>query len=85
MRVGRIAHGAFTPCRPTPPRSFGWEPLDARPSPAGARRRSLRPDGGLPGRLRTGVSPVADLILAGVVTGGLFLYLLWALLRPEDL
>ncbi|MCU0890076.1 MAG: K(+)-transporting ATPase subunit F [Rubritepida sp.] len=28
---------------------------------------------------------MADLILAGIVTGGLFLYLLWALLRPEDL
>jgi K+-transporting ATPase KdpF subunit len=31
------------------------------------------------------VSAMADLILAGIVTGGLFLYLLWALLRPEDL
>jgi K+-transporting ATPase KdpF subunit len=31
------------------------------------------------------VSAMADLILAGFVAGGLFLYLLWALLRPEDL
>ncbi|WP_408906524.1 K(+)-transporting ATPase subunit F [Roseomonas sp. E05] len=26
-----------------------------------------------------------DLILSGAVAGGLLLYLLWALLRPEDL
>ena len=26
-----------------------------------------------------------DLILGGVVSAGLLLYLLWALLRPEDL
>jgi len=31
------------------------------------------------------VTAVADLILGGVVTAGLLLYLLWALLRPEDL
>jgi len=28
---------------------------------------------------------MTDLILAGAVTAGLLLYLLWALLRPEDL
>jgi hypothetical protein len=26
MRRARIPHGAFTRGRPTPPRSFGWEP-----------------------------------------------------------
>ena len=30
-------------------------------------------------------SPMFDLILAGAVAAGLFVYLLWALLRPEDL
>ncbi|TDG34031.1 K(+)-transporting ATPase subunit F [Paracraurococcus ruber] len=28
---------------------------------------------------------MAELILGGLVTAGLLLYLLWALLRPEDL
>jgi len=28
---------------------------------------------------------MTELILAGAVCGGLFFYLLWALLRPEDL
>ncbi|WP_370655753.1 K(+)-transporting ATPase subunit F [Paracraurococcus lichenis] len=28
---------------------------------------------------------MTELILGGVVTAGLLLYLLWALLRPEDL
>ena len=31
------------------------------------------------------MTAVAELILAGVVGAGLLLYLLWALLRPEDL
>jgi len=31
------------------------------------------------------VTAMADLLLAGAVTAGLLLYLLWALLRPEDL
>jgi K+-transporting ATPase KdpF subunit len=29
--------------------------------------------------------PMFDLILAGAVAAGLLVYLLWALLRPEDL
>jgi len=28
---------------------------------------------------------MAELLLGGAVTAGLLLYLLWALLRPEDL
>ncbi|WP_439597772.1 K(+)-transporting ATPase subunit F [Falsiroseomonas sp.] len=28
---------------------------------------------------------MTELILGGAVTAGLFLYLLWALLRPEDM
>ncbi|WP_375373029.1 K(+)-transporting ATPase subunit F [Roseomonas sp. KE2513] len=28
---------------------------------------------------------MAELVLGGTVTAGLLLYLLWALLRPEDL
>jgi K+-transporting ATPase KdpF subunit len=35
--------------------------------------------------LRAGVTAVTGLILGGAVTAGLLLYLLWALLRPEDL
>ena len=31
------------------------------------------------------MTAVAELILAGAVAAGLLLYLLWALLRPEDL
>jgi K+-transporting ATPase KdpF subunit len=31
------------------------------------------------------VTAVIELILGGVVAAGLLLYLLWALLRPEDL
>jgi K+-transporting ATPase KdpF subunit len=31
------------------------------------------------------VTAVTALILGGAVAAGLFLYLLWALLRPEDL
>jgi len=31
------------------------------------------------------VTAVTGLILGGVVAAGLLLYLLWALLRPEDL
>jgi K+-transporting ATPase KdpF subunit len=31
------------------------------------------------------VSAMTDLILGGVVAAGLLVYLLWALLRPEDL
>jgi K+-transporting ATPase KdpF subunit len=31
------------------------------------------------------VTAVTELILGGVVAACLFLYLLWALLRPEDL
>lgn len=31
------------------------------------------------------MSAVTELILGGVVAAGLLLYLLWALLRPEDL
>jgi K+-transporting ATPase KdpF subunit len=31
------------------------------------------------------VTAVTELILGGVVAAGLLLYLLWALLRPEDL
>jgi K+-transporting ATPase KdpF subunit len=29
-------------------------------------------------------APVFDLILGGVVSAGLLVYLLWAMLRPED-
>jgi K+-transporting ATPase KdpF subunit len=35
--------------------------------------------------MRTGVTAMLDLVLGGVVAGGLLAYLLWALLRPEDL
>lgn len=31
------------------------------------------------------MTAMAELILGGAVTAGLFLYLLWALLRPEEL
>ncbi|MHB1305021.1 MAG: K(+)-transporting ATPase subunit F [Acidiphilium sp.] len=31
-----------------------------------------------------GSDPMADLWLAGIVTVGLLVYLVWALLRPED-
>jgi K+-transporting ATPase KdpF subunit len=31
------------------------------------------------------VTAVTELILGGGITAGLILYLLWALLRPEDL
>ncbi|MBL6458371.1 K(+)-transporting ATPase subunit F [Belnapia sp. T6] len=31
------------------------------------------------------MTAVAELILGGAVAAGLLLYLLWALLRPEDL
>jgi K+-transporting ATPase KdpF subunit len=31
------------------------------------------------------VSAMLDLVLGGAVAAGLFAYLLWALLRPEDL
>lgn len=31
------------------------------------------------------MTAVTELILGGVVAAGLLLYLLWALLRPEDL
>jgi K+-transporting ATPase KdpF subunit len=33
----------------------------------------------------TGSEPMLDLILGGIVSASLFIYLLWALLRPEDL
>ena len=33
----------------------------------------------------TGSDPVLDLILGGGVCAALLVYLLWALLRPEDL
>ncbi|PWS36068.1 K(+)-transporting ATPase subunit F [Falsiroseomonas bella] len=35
--------------------------------------------------MRAGVTAVTELILGGAVAAGLLLYLLWALLRPEDL
>jgi K+-transporting ATPase KdpF subunit len=35
-------------------------------------------------RCATGFSAMLDLILGGVVSAGLFGYLLWALVRPED-
>jgi K+-transporting ATPase KdpF subunit len=35
--------------------------------------------------MRAGVTAVTELVLGGIVTAGLLLYLLWALLRPEDL
>jgi K+-transporting ATPase KdpF subunit len=35
--------------------------------------------------LRADLTAVTELILGGVVAAGLLLYLLWALLRPEDL
>ena len=31
------------------------------------------------------MTAVTELVLGGAVTAGLLLYLLWALLRPEDL
>ncbi|MDX2202531.1 MAG: K(+)-transporting ATPase subunit F [Hyphomicrobiaceae bacterium] len=31
------------------------------------------------------MTAVTELLLGGAVTAGLLLYLLWALLRPEDL
>jgi K+-transporting ATPase KdpF subunit len=35
--------------------------------------------------LRAYLAAMLDLILGGVVSAALFIYLLWALLRPEDL
>ncbi|NGM21596.1 potassium-transporting ATPase subunit F [Roseomonas stagni] len=58
---------------------------DARPSPAGARRRPVRRDGRLCGGLRPGLTAMTELILGGIVVALLLPYLLWALLRPEDL
>ncbi|WP_198367212.1 K(+)-transporting ATPase subunit F [Roseomonas sp. KE0001] len=56
-----------------------------RSAPAGAGRRHPRPDGGLRCRLRTRLAAMSELLLAGIVAAGLLLYLVWALLRPEDL
>jgi K+-transporting ATPase KdpF subunit len=58
---------------------------DDRHTAAGARPGLLRPDGPLRGRLREGLTPMLDLILGGAASAGLLGYLLWALLRPEDL
>ncbi|MGG5819232.1 potassium-transporting ATPase subunit F [Falsiroseomonas sp. HW251] len=85
MRAARIPHGAFTRPGPTPSPILRTGATHARHSPAGAGRRPVRPDGGLRGGLRAGVTAVAELVLGGVVTAGLLLYLLWALLRPEGL
>jgi K+-transporting ATPase KdpF subunit len=35
--------------------------------------------------VRAHLNAMLDLILGGVVSAGLLFYLLWALLRPEDL
>lgn len=40
-------------------------------------------DGGLRWAVRADLS-VFDIILGGVVSAGLFVYLVWALVRPED-
>ncbi|PWC27067.1 K(+)-transporting ATPase subunit F [Pseudoroseomonas aestuarii] len=66
---------------------FAEHPHD-RPPAAGAGPRLLRPDGGLRRRLRpdlTAMPGLLDLMLGGAVSLGLLGYLLWALLRPEDL
>ncbi|MBI0534416.1 potassium-transporting ATPase subunit F [Roseomonas sp. KE2513] len=59
--------------------------IHARPHPAPSRTGQLRPHGRLRARLRAGLTAMAELVLGGTVTAGLLLYLLWALLRPEDL
>ncbi|MBU8540598.1 K(+)-transporting ATPase subunit F [Roseomonas tokyonensis] len=79
-----ISHRSFArPLATQRVRTSGTQ--DDRYSPAGAWRRPVRPDGRLCIRLRAGLAAMAELILGGAVAAGLLLYLLWALLRPEDL
>jgi K+-transporting ATPase KdpF subunit len=58
---------------------------DDRHTAAGPWPGLLRPDGPLCGCLREGLTLMLDLILGAAVSAGLLGYLLWALLRPEDL
>ncbi|MBE7211041.1 MAG: K(+)-transporting ATPase subunit F [Gluconacetobacter diazotrophicus] len=57
-----------------------------RPPPHRRRLRRPAADGGLRRLLRSDLIPaMLDLILGGIVSLGLLVYLVWALLRPEDL
>ena len=47
--------------------------------------RILRAAGRLCRRLRPGVKAMLELVMGGATAAGLLAYLLWALLRPEEL
>jgi len=47
-------------------------------------RAALPPWPAMPGSV-SGCDPMSEIILGGIVAGILLAYLLWALLRPEDL
>lgn len=86
----RISHGGFI-LKDDMKRCDGpWRPLGAHHDRHLSAYPGLRPVR-LARCLRPGLRPglrapaVLDLLLSGVVAGGLLPYLLWALLRPEDL
>jgi K+-transporting ATPase KdpF subunit len=56
----------------------------ARSSSAPARRRRLRAARPLCRGLRRDLTPMLDLVLGGAVAAGLLVYLVAALLRPEN-
>ena len=76
--------GNFMRWAPTSGAQATWDSLHDRFSVDRARRRRDRRDDRLRLALRACVA-MAELILGGAVAAFLLIYLIWALVRPEDL
>jgi K+-transporting ATPase KdpF subunit len=48
------------------------------------RYRDFRAADFVRSRLRKGLAKMFDLVLGGVLSAGMLVYLVWALIRPED-